>query len=136
MVILTSFWKTILWICVILFLSLSSGDNLPHPRWLMFLHIDKVVHFVMYFVFALALIHDSQNNDQTRLQRGQISLLSVLIVTSCGGIIEILQAIPAIHRNCDFFDFLANAAGAVLAAALYRIFEPLLDKINHIVLNS
>lgn len=133
---ITSFWKTIIWACVVLFLSLSSENNLPHPFWLTFPHIDKVVHFIMYFVFALVLIHDSQHYSKIRLNHGHIILIAVLIVIGWGGFLEILQRIPSIHRNSDFFDFLANTVGAVVAALLYRIFEPLLNKINNIIIKS
>jgi len=121
---ITSFWKTIIWAGIVLFLSLASGDNLPHPRWLMLPHIDKVVHFIMYFIFALVLIHDLKRSGKMRphYSRNKIILISVLIVITWGGILEILQQIPAIHRNGDFSDVLANAAGAALAAAFYRIF--------------
>jgi VanZ family protein len=132
----TSFWKTIIWTCVVLFLSLSSGENLPDPLWIEFPHIDKVVHFIMYFVFALALIHDLQHYSKIRLNHGQIILISVLAVIGWGGFLEILQRIPSIHRNSDFFDFLTNTVGAVVASLLYRIFEPLLNKINNIIIKS
>ena len=93
---------------------------------------------MMYFVFALVLIHELKRSGKIRpkYDGNGVILISVLIVIIWGGILEILQQIPAIHRNCDLFDFLANAAGAVLAAAFYRISEPLLDKINHIFINS
>jgi VanZ family protein len=133
---ITSFWKTIIWGCVVLFLSLFSGKHLPEPSWLMFPHIDKAVHFVMYFVLALALIHDSQHYSKIRLNHGQIILISVLMVIGWGGFLEILQRIPSIHRNSDFFDFLANTVGAVVASLLYRIFEPLLNKINSLIIKS
>jgi VanZ family protein len=124
-----SFWKTIIWACIVIFLSLSSGDNLPHPSWMMFPNVDKVVHFFMYFIFALVLIHDLHYYSKIRLKRRQIILISVLIVISWGGLLEILQGIPSIHRSCDFFDFLANTIGTVVASVSYRILEPLLNKI-------
>ena len=130
-----SFWKTIIWVCIVLFLSLSPGDIFQHPSWLMFPHIDKVVHFIMYFVFALVFINDSQHYSKIRPMHRQI-VFSVLIVISWGGFLEILQRIPSIHRSCDFFDFLANTVGAVVASVLYRRFEPLLNKINNIIIKS
>ena len=132
----TSFWKTIIWTCVVLFLSLSSGENIPHSKWLEFAHIDKMVHFIMYFVFALVLIHDSQHYSKIRLNHGYLILISVLIVISWGGFLEILQRIPSIHRNSDFFDFIMNTIGAVVASVLYKIFEPLLNKINTLIIKS
>jgi len=132
MKIITSFWKTIIWSCIVLFLSLSSENTLPHPSWLMFPHIDKAVHFIMYFVFTLVFIHDSEHYSKIRLKHGHIILITVLIVISIGGFLEILQRIPSIHRNSDFLDFLTNTVGAVVASVLYRIFKPLLNKISNI----
>jgi VanZ family protein len=128
---ITSFWKTIIWACVVSFLSLFSGKHLPEPSWLTFPHIDKAVHFIMYFVLALVLIHDSQHYSKIRLNHGRIILISVLMVIGWGGFLEMLQRMPGIHRNGDFFDFLANTVGAVVASLLYRIFERLLNRINH-----
>jgi VanZ family protein len=136
MKLIISFWKTIIWTCIVLYLSLMSGNKIPHPSWLIFPHIDKAVHFIMYFVFALVLIHDSQHYSKIRLEHGQIILISVIIVIGWGGFLEILQRIPSIHRSSDFFDFLANTVGAVIASFLYRLFEPLLDKINAIFIKQ
>lgn len=122
-----------IWTCLIVFLSLYSGESLPHPRWLMFPHIDKAAHFLMYFIFAALLIHDAQHYSKIHLKYSRIILISVLVVIAWGGILEILQGIPHLHRSRDFFDFLANAAGAVAAAASYRVWEPLLNKIDGII---
>jgi VanZ family protein len=130
MKLIISFLKSIIWGCVVLYLSLSSGNNIPHPSWLMFPHIDKAVHFIMYFVFALVLIHDSINYSKIRLKYGQIIVISVAIVICWGGLLEIIQRLPGINRNCDFFDFQANTVGAIIASLTYRLFEPLLNKIN------
>ncbi|MRR17294.1 MAG: hypothetical protein EG826_12645 [Deltaproteobacteria bacterium] len=113
-------------------LSLGAGDTLPKPGWLAFPHIDKAVHFLMYFVFAFVLIHDLKRPGKMRRpQKGnKIILISVLFVIGWGAMMEILQQIPVIRRDGDFFDFLANAAGAVTAAFSYRIVEPLWDKID------
>jgi len=88
----------------------------------------------MYFVLALVLIHDSQHYGKIRIDHGQIILISVLMVIGWGGFLEILQRIPSIHRSSDFSDFLANTVGAVVASLLCRIFEPLLNKINNIII--
>lgn len=132
MAILTTFWKTILWAGVVLLLSLGAGDTLPQPRWLMFPHIDKAFHFLLYFVFAFLVIYDLKHSGKRRRPHdgNKIILRSVLIVILWGGMMELLQQIPVIRRDCSIFDFLANAAGAVTAAFAYRILEPLLDKID------
>jgi VanZ family protein len=131
-----SYWKSLIWTSIILFLSLTKGENLPHPSWLIFPHIDKVVHFILYFVFSLVLIHDTIHYSKIQLKYWQIILISVSIVIGIGGFLEILQRIPSIHRSNDFFDFLANSVGAVIASFLYRIFEPLMNKINALIIRQ
>jgi VanZ family protein len=127
MKIIKSFWKTIICVTVIISLSVMSGNEIPHVS---IPHIDKIVHFIMYFTFALALIHDFLHYSKIHLKHWQIVLLSIVSVIAMGGFLEILQRIPYIHRSSDFFDFLANAIGAVIASIVYKLFEPLLNKIN------
>lgn len=133
MKLIVSFWKTIICVVIIFSLSLMSGQeipNIPIP------YIDKLVHFVMYFSLALALIHDFLHYSKIHLKHWEIVLLSIISVIAMGGFLEILQRIPSIQRSSDFFDFLANATGAVIAAIVYKLFEPLLNKINAIFIKQ
>jgi len=86
----------------------------------------------MYFTLALAMIHDFLHFSKIHLKHWQIILMSIISVIALGGFFEILQRIPYFHRSSDFFDFLANTIGAIIASILYKLFEPLLDKINAI----
>jgi VanZ family protein len=43
--------------------------------------------------------------------------LTIVLVSAYGGAIELLQALPFIHRDCSLYDFIADAAGAAGAAA-------------------
>jgi glycopeptide antibiotics resistance protein len=131
-----SFWKTILWAIVVVMLSLMKSEALPHIRWFQFPYFDKVVHFILYFVFATFLIHDFLHYSNIKLKHWQIVAASIFIVVGYGGFLEVLQRIPSLHRSTDFFDFLANTSGAVVAAALYRFIEPLLTKINNLFIRQ
>jgi VanZ family protein len=128
----TSFWKTIIWGIVVVMLSLMKSEALPHVSWFQFPYFDKVVHFILYFVFATFLIHDFLHYSKINLKHWQIIAASIFIVIGYGGFLEVLQRIPGLHRSTDFFDFLANTCGAVVAATLFRYVEPLLTKINNI----
>ncbi|MBA3896207.1 MAG: hypothetical protein H0X36_03525 [Sphingomonadaceae bacterium] len=39
-----------------------------------------------------------------------------------GALIEVLQAIPALHRDCDILDWVADTAAILIALALIRAF--------------
>ncbi len=133
---LVSFWKTILWAIVVVMLSLMKGEALPHIPWFMFPYFDKIVHFVLYFVFATLLIHDFQHYSKIKLKHWQIIAASIIIVVGYGGFLEILQRIPSLHRSTDFFDFLANTSGAIVASFTFRFFEPLLTHIDRLFIRS
>ena len=130
---LKSFWKTILWAIVVVMLSLMKGEALPHVPWFMFPYFDKIVHFVLYFVFATLLIHDFQHYSKIKLKHWQIIAASIIIVVGYGAFLEILQRIPSLHRSTDFFDFLANTSGAIVASFTFRLFEPLLAWIDRLI---
>lgn len=133
---LVSFWKTILWAIGVVLLSLMKGEALPHVPWFIFPYFDKIVHFIMYFVFTTLLIHDFLLYSKLTLKHWQIIVASIFIVVGYGGFLEILQRIPSLHRSTDFFDFLANTSGAIIASFTFRFFEPLLTRIDALFIRS
>jgi VanZ family protein len=133
MKIILSFWKTILCASTIVFLSLMSGSKIPTVQ---IPHIDKLVHFIMYFSFGLVLIHDGLHFSKIHLSHLKLIFISIIVVIGWGAALEVLQRIPGLHRSSDFFDFLANTAGAVVAAIFYKFFEPLLNRINALIIKQ
>ncbi|HEX3007764.1 MAG TPA: VanZ family protein [Bacteroidales bacterium] len=130
------FWKTILWGTIVIMLSLMKQEALPHISMFEFPNFDKIVHFIMYFVFATLLIHDFLHYSKIKLKHWQIIATSIIIVVGYGGFLEILQRIPSLHRSTDFFDFLANTSGAIVASITFRFFEPLLTRIDSLFVRS
>ncbi|MDB5458223.1 MAG: hypothetical protein JWP92_3808 [Caulobacter sp.] len=81
--------------------ALSPGDATPG-----LLPWDKAQHFLVFYVLAgmasLAL-------PASRLWRLGLAVLAF------GGLIELLQALPIIHRDAEWADLAADAAGIALA---------------------
>ena len=72
-------------------------------------YFDKVQHFAVFFVLAgLALFGFPQAPRRLIVER-----LSFL-----GAGIEVLQSIPALHRDCDVFDWATDTLAAGLAVVL------------------
>lgn len=111
------FWKPILWLVVITTLCLMPPQDLPVQEFYAIPHFDKVVHFGMYFVLALLLIHPLQRR-ALKVALG-VFLISFLV----GGAIEILQFAMAIQRSASWGDFIADMAGA---AAGWLLYSPLI----------
>jgi VanZ family protein len=79
-------------------------------------HFDKIVHFVLYFIFVLFLMSGfSRQYGKTTLK---ITLQCLFIALALGALIEILQ--PLVERNSSLFDMCANALGIVMALILFK----------------
>ena len=82
-----------------------------------FEYSDKVQHFAVFFVLAgLALCGFPQAARRLIVER-----LSFL-----GAAIEVLQSIPALHRDCDVFDWATDTVGAGIAVLLLSRLVPAL----------
>lgn len=100
------YYGTVLWSIVIAYLTFSSGDSLPKID-LKIPHIDKIVHFGLFFIFSFFTLLESKSS----------KALTVATLTGLGyaGFIEIVQWLALPARSGDWFDFMADAAGLFLA---------------------
>lgn len=98
-----------LWGVIIFILCAMPGDDLPDPHWNI-PHLDKVVHFGMYFVLAILLVFLLEGYN--RLKKSQIYLIAILVALAYGGGIEILQA-NFFNRSGDIWDLIADGIGAM-----------------------
>jgi VanZ family protein len=109
------FWKPILWLAIISYLSLIPGNSFPKIPLFNFPEFDKIVHAGFYFLLCIFFIRPFS---KTTLHHYFVSWGVSLIIS---GLIEILQATLTRTRHADYLDFLANAAGASLALIIYRL---------------
>ena len=68
-------WRNIIWAGVIFFLCAIPSDSIPDPK-LNIPHLDKVVHFGMFFIMSIFLC--SELRYQTRLSLQKIYLIEDL----------------------------------------------------------
>lgn len=80
--------RNIVWAIVIFVLCAMPGESVPNPH-LNIPHLDKIVHFGMFFVMALLICNELEY--QTRLKQRTIFIIAISITCLYGGIIEILQ---------------------------------------------
>lgn len=115
-----SFWKTITCGLVVLILSIITGDTVKEIGEINIPHFDKFVHFGMYFTFTFLMINDLIRSYGATYSVRQIIIFCVLIAVVYGGSMELLQGIAKLHRSNDFYDFLANSTGAIVASIFYK----------------
>ena len=89
------------------------------PLMLDFSWRDKLFHALAYCIlgvlFSIELRKDS-------IEGTKCILLSILLPIAFGGLIELLQEFFFAPRVGDWFDFIANAVGVVMAYLICKIF--------------
>ena len=111
---MNSFWKyntiSILWSMLILVLCLLPGKDLPTVD---IVNFDKLVHFSIYLLLALMMYYGWKKQD-TFLVLHHRTVIKILIITSSYGfVVEIMQELLTADRHFDLFDALANSTGGV-----------------------
>jgi len=108
----------LLWALLILLLCLMPGAALPAWHWADLLSVDKGVHAGLFAVLVLLCLR--------ALKSGYASaspppaLLLALGCTAYGGMLELMQMLPALGRRGDWNDFAANTFGVTAGWAWHR----------------
>ena len=106
----------VLWTAGVLYGSLAPGDDLPPAGWLaMIPYFDKVVHFGFYFGATLLVLLLFE-------PRGWRRWTAVAAVILCSGAVELVQGALG-YRSKDFWDFVANSSGALVAVAVAPLLQ-------------
>ena len=96
------------------------SDQMSKVSWINIPHFDKVIHFMLYFIFTLLLI--SGNNSQKHQRRVTINaiLWAAAISLPYGIVVEVLQHFIFTTRSAEFWDIVANILGFLTASLAYR----------------
>lgn len=94
---------------------LGSGGGPPAtPGWLVFPHLDKVVHFLTFGLVATAVYRALP----LWVKPGRAILYAVVITSLFGLADEVRQSFNPL-RHMDYVDWLADTCGAALAVFVY-----------------
>lgn len=106
----------VLWTALIFVFSLYPSSGLPENPGIP--HVDKLVHFFLYFVFSLLwMCFSSDIQIVERLSRLFLIIFLLTVAT------EVLQPILPINRTASIYDGLANFTGFFSAIGIYRTFS-------------
>ena len=107
---------------LLLYLSLANSATFDRIKLSAIPHIDKVVHFGMYFLLMSVIIAEHRK----RIRNLAGLLLLALIPVSYGVLMEIMQYALTTTRTGDIYDALADAAGVLASLTLWILIKPLL----------
>jgi ABC-type transporter Mla maintaining outer membrane lipid asymmetry permease subunit MlaE len=103
--------KSIIWGLIILLLCTIPGNKINKVALLELRHIDKFLHFLMYFIFSLILYLDLRKyiNSLKNKYFGYLYIFFISLVW--GVIIELIQYYILSYREGSVADIIANIGG-------------------------
>ncbi|MFW5804168.1 MAG: VanZ family protein [bacterium] len=110
------FWKSTLWLCIILYLSFAPKSNFDADLYF-FAHQDKIIHIGMYALLSFLSITDISKK---HIYNGKLIAIILFSTIFLSIIIEYLQPILS-NRTWDIFDIYANSVGA-LCGVIFSFF--------------
>jgi hypothetical protein len=105
---------------IIAYLSLSDADNYDKVLFFNFPGADKIIHFIMYFVFMSVIVFENRKN----IGKVKILLLITLIPLLFGALMEVLQMFLTTSRSGSVADLLSNLAGILFSFTLCLMIRP------------
>jgi len=113
--------NSFLWSLIILILCGAPSSEFPSVGFLNIPHLDKIVHFGLYVVFTMLLLSETN----AKRKKGELEIKSVFISLTIaifyGLLIELMQMLVFKSRGAEFWDFVANTVGAIVAVLTYRL---------------
>lgn len=119
------FLPAAIWSVIILILTGIPGSYIPrvHNLWGV-IEPDKVVHLFIFGVLVFLILFGLREKYFLSKKRYWFGIVSVLITSVYGMVIEILQLYLFIGRSGSRFDFYADAIGALLGwIGFYLVFR-------------
>ena len=106
--------------------ALITGTHLPHPEDLISLKgNDKLLHFGAYFGLAFLM---ATRLWTLRPVTWRATLAIGCLVALTGVVDELTQLLPGINRQCEFWDWLADVAGAVCGLLVWHLCRRVLTR--------
>lgn len=118
----------IAYLLLIVYASLTPPDNIP--KLINLPHLDKVVHFMMYFGFCLLILWSMdpgkiiKHKPQKRTKKRLLIYPFGLFIAICWGILmEYFQKSMHLGRSYSELDMIANITGAIAGTLLFLYYS-------------
>ena len=117
----------IIWSIIILILTLLPGNIIPHSDFSGKMHIDKVVHFTIFLVFAILFYLSVPSGTPNKNINLKGIIIILVISLAYVTLIEILQRyIPG--RDFEPEDVIAGGAGTLTGLLFMIIRKNIVNK--------
>lgn len=107
-----NFWKTIIWVFLMLLLFLIPSPDVPGIEVIPY--FDKMAHVVLFMVFTMLYLRDRLKTGAIKTVTPGCIFASFLFVLLFSATVEILQEIMNVGREGDIIDICCDFAGFLL----------------------
>jgi len=122
------FWKTYVWATFILIICSIPGDELDRFKIVIIPYLDKMVHLVLYFIFATFLFSGFTSYYTSQNKKARTFIYGSAIALFYGILIELLQLLVFSHRSFEILDIAGNIIGITAALASYPAIHRLTEE--------
>ncbi len=110
----------IFWGVIIFWVISAPQTQLPDSELLRLPLIDKVIHFILFFVFSVLLAYGLNKSTSNRITGKPLIIIILSIGLLYGAITELFQFAVLPDREGSVFDFIANAFGTIFGLLFFR----------------
>jgi VanZ family protein len=118
-----SYWKSILSVVVILYLSFAPPSDFSEMPKVNILFFDKIVHVALYVFLTIVLIFDYRNHNKLSKTNYIYIAQCILFPIVMGGCIEIAQDKWFYPRTAEWVDWLADILGVTIALVVTHFYK-------------
>lgn len=110
------YWRLTIWFLLTCFLLFIPASQLPTEPFLRIPHLDKIVHFSLFFILCLLLFRP------VKKLTPNYYFWAPLVAICLAVVLESVQHKISVTRQSDVLDLWANVAGLLSATILFRLF--------------
>lgn len=118
-----SYWKSILSVVVILYLSFAPPSDFSEMPKVNILFFDKIIHVALYIFLTIVLIYDFRNHNKFSKNNSIYIVQCILFPIVLGGCIEIAQDKWFYPRTAEWVDWLADILGVTIALVVTLFYK-------------
>lgn len=111
------FW--VIWTVIILFLSLTPGNEIPVFNWKI-VPFDVIVHLAVYAVLSHSMLVGFNKQRDFSYLRKKATIIVIGVTALLGLLLELMQ-IAVEGRYFDVKDIIANTLGVLIGVLAFKI---------------
>lgn len=112
-------WPAILWSVIVFILLAMPSIKLPTERKIDFMQVDKVIHFLLFFILVILWGYYLQPGKKS-VTTFFVALFAVALASTCYGILmEYVQLWTG--RDFDIWDMVADGVGATAGLCFFAV---------------